>query len=76
MTHTIFVTVFEFLNNGGILEPYRAIYNEKFVEIGWFLSEIQTEWNNDIIIIKNNNRSFAMDTNNVFVEIEVKPVYV
>lgn len=75
MKHTIFVTVEEFLNNGGILNNGRSIYNEDFKEIGWFDSSIQI-CSAPAIVVTNSSRSFQFLTNLVFVEIICSPIYI
>ena len=70
MTHTIFVSVSEFLQNGGILDSDRVIYNDQHCPIGYY-----KETHGEIIEIQCSNCSYQSLSNIVFVKINVTPIY-
>lgn len=70
MTHTIFITVSEFLENGGILDSDRVIYNDQYCPIGYY-----NETHGELLEIRCNTRSYQSLINIVFVKINVTPIY-
>lgn len=71
---TTYVTIQEFLDNGGILLKGRMIYIEKTKNNFSYTGDFK-EIDNDLIIIQNASRSFPVIPEVFFVEIEVIPVY-
>ncbi len=75
---SIFVTVQEFINNGGELNQLRALYHQQadgdFKEIGWFDKNVQIPAPYCIIVSKSNG-TFQSLIEVVHVEIECTPIY-
>ncbi len=76
---TIFVTVTEFLNNGGIIETGRTLHkniiNNDFQEIGTFDFAEQIPVSYMVTVSNWNGTTFQMLADIVYVEIEVTPIY-
>jgi hypothetical protein len=74
-TKTIYVTVEEFLQNGGILVEGRVIYNEKHGNIGEFdgFHIVKKGMSNVMCFVQDKRRTLYNDL--IFVQIEVKPIY-
>ncbi len=82
MKHSIFVTVEEFVANGGTLSTESAAYRQLYKQteyltyepLGWYDLSVQTYLPYSVIVSQR-NRTFQMDVESVFVEIECQPIY-
>ena len=83
--HTIFVTLEEFLANGGTLIDGKGLFTSVitakgddrgaiFKQIGWYdaFTEPAAE---GMVVVSKTNRTFHMNTFLVYVAIEAKPIY-
>lgn len=84
--HTIFVTVNEFLSNGGKLEFERAlfysidspaVYGKTYKRIGWFdpADDHDTDINAGTLRVNTHDRSYMTDIYTAYVEIHSTPIY-
>ncbi len=78
MKHSIFVSIHEFVFNGGTLTSKRQLYkrtdNGTYEPIGWFEETVQVP-NPFIIIISQHSRTFQYSSELTYVEIECTPIY-
>ncbi len=85
MKKYIFITVDEFLSNGGILEDGRWLHDELttneflpyYIPIGKFYNKNQIEYNvnsNQTVVIFH-HEILPIDNKNIYVEVECKPIY-
>lgn len=71
----IFVTVEEFLANGGVLDTERFLYNDKLVLIGFYDGEFEDSRFEDSVRVKNSTGTFPIYKSMANVEIECTPIY-
>lgn len=78
MKHSIFVTVEEFKANGGTMKSSMALYKQTeyltYELVGWYNFDVQT-FLPYTIIISQSDRTFQLDTENVYVKIQCTPIY-
>lgn len=81
MEHSIYITVEEFLENGGVMNSGRAIYTENtsgpfkyYKEIGWFDPSNQ-HGNRGMISVTRSRLVYDFITSLVYLEISVTPIY-
>ncbi len=78
MKHSIFVSIHEFVFNGGILTQERQLFKETeygtYEPLGWY-SETGQCANPFVIVISQHNRTFQYNTELAFVEVECTPIY-
>lgn len=77
MTHTIFVPVSEFLQNGGVLNYGRSFCYQSGKEFGFYGKHIRPNPTDDTIEVVDSRTSRTFDENVdvIFVEINVTPIY-
>ncbi len=73
-----FVTVAEFLENGGELKNKRQLYSRKhadapFKTVGWYVKNHPEH--SEMFIMGNIGSTFPYYSNQAYVEIEVTPIY-
>lgn len=69
---TIYVTVAEFLENGGILSGERIIYNEQYLALGTFMGQ---SFNNTTVVNRENGPRCVRKNDILFVAIQCTPIY-
>lgn len=78
MKHSIFVSIHEFLFNGGTLTHERELYKETeygtYEPIGWYHETVQVS-NPFVIIVSQHNRTFQYAAELTYVEVECTPIY-
>lgn len=72
---TIYVTVAEFLENGGRLEAKRPVYNTKQPAIGWVSPKNYDSDRPDMTVVANNSSSMYCYNDLIYVEIPCTPIY-
>ena len=76
MNHTIFVTVKEFLENGGVLEIGRDFYSMGRTQIiGTYDGRFEDKDWPDMIRVRTGSGTYPAYDFNTLVEIEVTPIY-
>ena len=76
MRHTIFVTVAEFLDNGGVLTYGRSLYGApNGQEIGYYIPENQRPSTYGFIVVQRHSGTFAREFDSLYVEISCTPIY-
>jgi hypothetical protein len=73
----IFVTVAEFLENGGILKSEVQLYKKNHAKtypetLGWYVDRATHD---DMIMIGNIGKTFPYYSNQAFIEIDCTPIY-
>lgn len=79
MKHSIYITIEEFLANGGILKNDRGLFMPKsdaqLHPIGWYDEDIQATAQEGTLIVSKTDRTFQTDPSIVFVEVQVNVIY-
>lgn len=73
--HTIFITVAEFLENGGKLNYGRSFYGApNGQEIGYYVPENDHTFEGHTVVTRSTGY-FPMDNNSLYLEIDCTPIY-
>lgn len=79
MIYTVFVSIADYLANGGVLvdghELYVANIQHGYQLIGWYDINAAHDLPNGMITITQSNRSFPFANNIVYVRVKAIPVY-
>jgi hypothetical protein len=84
MTYSIFVSLEEFLANGGVLKAGRELFQVSSsagaspipIQVGWFDENLQTQLNgHSLIMIKNHSWAYPTGKELVFVKCNCTPIY-
>lgn len=71
---SIYVSVKEFLENGGEFNQDRTLFDDRYQTTGWFDKNVQVA-NPFVIIVSRHFSTHQMPLESVFVQIEVTPIY-
>lgn len=79
MDHQLFVTVAEFIANGGVLKTERNLYysnGNAFSYAGWYESENQERASEGTTIVTNLQRSWEAINELIYVSVNATPIYI